>query len=323
LVSPAPANPQPLKTDVPAPEALPIDNMRGALWMLGGVVFFAATAVLIKFAGQTLHTFEIVFFRCVFGLLVVIPLLVKSGMSALRVRKPGLHLIRVTCAVIGMSSGFYALTHLELATAVSLSFTRPLFMIILAFVFLHEIVRWRRGLATVIGFCGVLIMVQPGAGAETFNPAILAGLLASLAIAGALVTVKLIVPCDAPVTIMLSFSVGTVLVSAIPAVFVWQVPTQQELLMLMGLGIVASLGQYSLIRAFEFGEATLMSPIDYLQIILGTAAGYFLFAERPSVWTFVGAGVIVASTLYIVIRGARVRGVRPPPPDPAVPPRAD
>ena len=320
MVAPAPANPQPL-----TPETLPIDNLRGAMWMVAGVVFFAATAVLIKLAGQTLHTFEIVFFRCVFGLLVVIPLLVKSGASALRVRKPALHLIRVTCAVIGMSAGFYAMTHLELATAVSLSFTRPLFMIILAYVFLHEIVRWRRGLATVIGFCGVLIMVQPGAagGMETFDPAVLAGLLAALAVGGALVTVKLIVPYDAPVTIMLSFSIGTVLVSAIPAAFVWQAPTGQELVLLMSLGIVASLGQYSLIRAFEVGEATLMSPIDYLQIILGTAAGYLIFAERPSVWTFIGAGVIVASTLYIVIRGARVRGVRPPPPDPAVPPQAN
>ncbi len=320
MVAPAPANPQPL-----TPETLPIDNLRGALWMVAGVVFFAATAVLIKFAGQTLHTFEIVFFRCVFGLLVVIPLLARSGMSALKVRKPGLHLIRVTCAVIGMSSGFYAMANLELATAISLSFTRPLFMIILAYVFLQEIVRWRRGLATVVGFCGVLIMVQPGTGTvpDGFDPAILAGLLAALAVGGALVTVKLIVPYDAPVTIMLSFSIGTVLVSAIPAVFVWQTPTGDELLLLMGLGIVASLGQYSLIRAYEFGEATLMSPIDYLQIILGTAAGYWLFAERPSVWTFVGAGVIVASTLYIVIRGARVRGVTPPPPDPAIPPRPD
>ncbi len=317
---PAPVSvPSPAAVEELTPETLPIDNMRGALWMVSGVAFFAATAVLIKFAGQTLHTFEIVFFRCVFGMLVVIPLLIRSGVSALRVRKPGLHLVRVTCAVIGMSSGFYAMTHLELATAISLSFTRPLFMIVLAYLFLNEIVRWRRGLATVVGFCGVLIMVQPGS--MEFDPAMLAGLLAAFAVGAALVTVKLIVPYDSPVTIMLSFSIGTVLVSALPASLVWRTPTGEELILLMGLGIVASSGQYSLIRAFEHGEATLMSPIDYLQIILGTAAGYVLFAEMPSVWTFVGAGVIVASTLYIVIRGARIRAAPPDPPDPAVAPR--
>ncbi|MEQ9111982.1 MAG: DMT family transporter [Rhodospirillaceae bacterium] len=299
-------------------ETLPIDNLRGAIWMLGSVVLFSATAVLIKLAGQTLHTFEIVFFRCVFGMLVVIPLLMKSGMGALRIRKPGLHLIRVTCAVIGMSSGFYAVANLELATAISLNFTRPLFMIILAAVFLREFVRWRRGLATAVGFIGVLIMVEPGS--MVIEPAILAGLLAALAVGGALVTVKLIVPYDAPVTIMLSFSIGTVVISAIPAALVWQPPSQSDLMLLMGLGICASMGQYCLIRAFAIGEATLMSPIDYLQIILGTGAGLLIFNERPGIATFIGAAVIVASTLYIVMRGARVQAPPPPPPDPAVTP---
>jgi len=289
--------------------------------MLGGAVFFSVTAVLIKIAGQTQHTFEIVFFRCLFGMLVVIPLLMKSGLGALRVNKPGLHLIRAACAVVGMSSGFYAITHLELATAISLSFTRPLFMIILAAVFLHEFVRWRRGLATAVGFVGVLIMMQPGA--SSIEPAVLTGLLGALAVGGALITVKLIAPYDAPVTIMLTFSIATVVMATIPAAFVWQTPTNDELLLFMGLGIVASLGQYCFIQAFTVGEATVMSPIDYVQIILGSTAGFLIFNERPGIETFIGAAVIVISTLYIVMRGARVQATPPQPPDPAVtPPRS-
>ena len=284
------------------------------MWMVAGVVFFATTAVLIKYAGQTLHTFEVVFFRCLFGLLVVIPLLMQSGIRSLRIRKLGLHALRVLCAVVAMNSGFYALANLELATAISLSFTRPLFMILLAIVILGEVVRWRRGLATLIGFCGVLIVLQPGV--VEFQWAFAAALLAAFAVAVALVLVKLIAAHDASVSIMLSFSIGTVLVSSVPAALVWRTPTAPELMLLIGLGIVASLGQYSLIRAFTLGEATVMSPIDYLQIILGTAAGYFLFQEMPSVWTFVGALVIVGSTLYIVIRGARIRASAPLPPDP-------
>jgi drug/metabolite transporter (DMT)-like permease len=291
------------------------------MWMLGGAVFFSVTAVLIKIAGQTQHTFEIVFFRCLFGMLVVIPLLMKSGLGALRVNKPGLHLIRAACAVVGMSSGFYAITHLELATAISLSFTRPLFMIILAAVFLHEFVRWRRGLATAVGFVGVLIMMQPGA--SSIEPAVLTGLLGALAVGGALITVKLIAPYDAPVTIMLTFSIATVVMATIPAAFVWQTPTNDELLLFMGLGIVASLGQYCFIQAFTVGEATVMSPIDYVQIILGSTAGFLIFNERPGIETFIGAAVIVISTLYIVMRGARVQATPPQPPDPAVtPPRS-
>ena len=298
----------------PAKQSLPIDNLRGAVWMVAGVLFFSATAVLIKYAGQTLHTFEVVFFRCLFGVLVVIPLLMQSGFSSLRIRKPGLHALRVLCAVVAMNSGFYALANIELATAVSLSFSRPLFMILLAVVILGEVVRWRRGLATVIGFCGVLIMLQPGA--MEFEWAFAAALLGAFAVAVALVLVKLIAVYDEPVSIMVSFSLGTVLVSCIPAALVWQTPTSTELLFLIGLGIVASLGQYSLIRAFTLGEATVMSPIDYLQIILASTAGYFLFQEVPSIWTLLGALVIVGATLYIVIRGARVRAAPPLPPDP-------
>lgn len=309
--------------DTPAPsdsaeKTLPVDNLRGAVWMLAGVAFFAATAILIKFAGQTLHTFEIVFFRCLFGMIVVIPLLVKSGLSALRIHKPAIHLLRMCCAVCGMMGGFYALTHLELATAISLSFTRPLFMILLAMAFLGERVRWRRGLATCVGFMGVLIMVQPGS--VNFEPAFATGLLAALAVGGALVTVKVLATHDAPVTIMLTFSIGTVVISALPASLVWQMPTSTEWMILIGLGIVASLGQYSLIRAYTYGEATVISPIDYLQIVLGTTAGFFLFQERPGLETFIGAAVIVGATLYIVLRGAKLKADPPPPPDPGAVP---
>jgi len=282
--------------------------------MLAGVIFFAATAVLIKYAGQSLHTFEIVFFRCLFGLLVVIPLIMQSGLRALAIRKPAWHGFRVVCAVVAMNCGFYALANLELATAISLSFTRPLFMILLAIVILGEVVRWRRGLATVIGFCGVVIMLQPGA--IEFHWAFIAALASAFAVAMALVLVKLMSKYDEPVSIMVSFSIGTVLVSAVPAGLVWQTPTTIELMLLVGLGVVASLGQYSLIRAFTLGEATVMSPIDYLQIIIGSAAGFYLFQEMPSVWTLLGAVVIVGSTLYIVIRGAHVRATPPLPPDP-------
>ena len=297
-----------------ADHALSTDNMRGALWMLSGVVFFSATAILIKYAGQTLHIFEIVFFRCLFGMIVVIPLLFKSGLSALRIHNPTIHLLRVFCAVVGMMGGFHALAHLELATAISISFTRPLFMILLAVLFLGERLRWRRSLATLVGFAGVLVMVQPGS--VNFEPAFATGLLAALAVAGALVTVKVLAAHDAPVTIMLSFSIGTVLVSAVPASFVWQVPTGTEFLILIGLGIVASLGQYSFIQAFTLGEATVMSPIDYLQIVVGTSAGFLLFQERPGIETFIGAIVIVCSTLYIVLRNAKLQSEPPPPPDP-------
>jgi len=285
-------------------------NAIGALWMIFGVVFFAGTAILIKLLGDTLHTFQIVFFRCLFGLIVVGPLIIKTGSKIFTIRKPLLHFIRVICAIVGMSAGFYAITQLELATAVALAFTRPLFMIILAIFILSEIVGWRRGAATLIGFIGVLIIVQPGA--TEFNPAILSGLLSAVAVGGALISVKVIVPYDQPEKIMLTFSIGTVIVSIIPAILVWRVPESHEMILLISLGVFASLGQYCTIRAYESGEATLMSPIDYLQIIFLSFAGFYIFNETPIVSTLIGALIIISSTLYIIIRGAKKNTSLPP-----------
>jgi drug/metabolite transporter (DMT)-like permease len=276
------------------------NNIRGALWMLGGVICFSISAIFIKISGYKFHPFQIVFFRCIFGLIVVIPLIAKAGLKALVLQKPVLHF----CAFVGMSCGFYAISKLELVTAISLSFTRPLFIGLLAIIFLKEVIGWRRGLATIIGFIGIMIMVKPGLTGS--NIAILSGLIAALSVGGALIFVKLIVPYDSPVSIMLTFSIGTAVISILPAIFFWQTPTGQELALLIALGIMASVGQYCTIKAFSLGESTIMGPIDYLQIILGTISGFYLFQEQPNSGTYMGATIIVLSTLYIVLRDSNL-----------------
>jgi drug/metabolite transporter (DMT)-like permease len=227
-----------------------------------------------------------------------------------KTQRPDMHIVRVLCAVVGMNCGFYATTHLELATAVSLGYTRPLFMILLAVMFLGEVVRWRRGLATLMGFAGVLIMLRPTE-VPVELPAF-AALLAALAVAGAMAVVRQQAAVDGPATIMVWFGVGTAILTAVPAAFVWQTPDADQWLRLIAIGVLASIGQYMMIKAFTHGEATVMNPIDYLQILLAALFGFWLFDEVPSVWTGVGAAVIIASTLYILLREAALN--KPPPP---------
>lgn len=292
------------------PQTLPVDNVRGAVWMLGSALVFSSVSVLIKIAGQDIPPAELVFFRCLFGLIVIVPFVARDGLNAFRTARPGLHILRVICAAIGMNCGFYAMTHLDLATAVALGYTRPLFMIILAVILLGEVVRWRRGLATLVGFLGVLIILQPTE-VPVGLPAI-AALVAALAVAGAMSVVRQQAAVDGPATIMVWFGVGTAVLTALPAYFVWETPQGSQWVLLIALGIMASIGQYLMIKAFTYGEATVMNPIDYLQILLAAVAGYFVFNEVPTIWTGVGATVIVASTLYILLREAALK--KPPPP---------
>lgn len=288
--------------------ALP-GNLRGALWMLLAGAVFTAQGALVKLLGARLDSFQIAFFRCAFGLLTIAPFIVgpylTQGATALFMTgRPWMHLARALAGVGGMFCGFYAVTHLPLADATALTFTKPLFMIVLAVAFLGEPVRWRRWSATVVGFLGVLIIMRPGT--DSFQPAALVALLGSFFIADVIVLVKKLSATERNITILFYFAVITTIVSAVPALFVWQEPTQYELGLLVLVGVTATLGQAFSLRAYRAGEATAVVPFDYARLIFAATYGYLFFAETPDLWTWVGAAVLIASTLYIALRDIRV-----------------
>ena len=279
----------------------PIDNMRGARWMIAASLCFAVTIVLVKRLGTEFAAPEIAFIRSLFAVTFVVPFLARQGLGAFRTRSPGMHLVRVACVAVGMNLGFYAAIHLPIATASALSFTRPLFMIVLGMLVLGEIVRWRRGVATVVGFAGVIIMLGPTELGSSL-PA-LAALAAAAAAACSVSVVRRQAAIDGPGTVMAWFSVGAAVLCLFPAIPVWETPqTLAQWALLAGVGIMSSLAQYLMINAYIHGEATVLNPIDYSQIILTAIMGYFMFGEVPSLWTWAGAAIIVASTLYILLR---------------------
>jgi drug/metabolite transporter (DMT)-like permease len=163
----------------------------------------------------------------------------------------------------------------------------------------------------VVGFIGVLIILRPTE-VPVGLPA-LAALVSALAVAGAMSVVRQQAATDGAATIMVWFGTGTAILTAIPAALVWQTPQASQWILLITIGVSASVGQYMMIKAFTYGEATVMNPIDYLQILLAAGLGFWLFKEVPSIWTAVGAIVIVASTLYILFREAALNKPLPPP----------
>ena len=223
-------------------------NVRGAGWMILASAVYSGQALIVKTLGQRLDPFEIAFFRCAFGLIAVIPFL--AGTRGMVISgNPWMHVLRSIVGVAGMFCGFYAVTHLPLATATAISFTKPLFLIVLAVLFLGETVRWRRWTATAIGFLGVLIVVRPGS--EVFSFAMVVALAGSFFIADVAVLVKKLSETDRNVTILFYFGVITTVVSAVPALFVWQNPTLLEWPLLLLVGVGAALGQYFSLRSLR------------------------------------------------------------------------
>jgi drug/metabolite transporter (DMT)-like permease len=274
------------------------------MWMLASSLCFATSGIAIKTIGTELPVPVVAFFRVAFGLIFIIPFLVKYGPRIFYTKQPGWHLLRLAGSSGSILFGFYAITHLPYATAVSLSFTRPFFIILIAMIFMGEVVRWRRGLATVIGFVGVVIMLGPTDIGFTL-PA-MSALAAAASVSVALAVIRKHAATEG-LAFMSWFFVGSaVILSPIAAVY-WETPQGIQWAYLAYIGVVASAGQYCLIRSLMIAEATVVSPIDYCQIIIAAVAGYYLFGEEPTIWTAVGTVVIVLATLYILFREARLK----------------
>jgi drug/metabolite transporter (DMT)-like permease len=280
------------------------NNARGALWMLAAVSVFSTMDAAIKLLGQTLDSFQIALFRCVFGGLAILPFALRGGFGALRTKRWGGHLGRALIGYTAMVLGFYAVTHMPLADATALSFTRPLFMIVLAVLFLGEQVRWRRWSATTVGFLGVMVMARPGE--ADLDIATLSAIGATLFVAGVGVMLKRLSATERPETIIFYFTVISSALALGPALYVWRTPTLVEFIGLSAIGALGSLGQYFTIRSYRIAEATAVDPVDYTRLLIATAFGFLLFRELPDVWTLVGALIIIASTLYITRREARL-----------------
>ena len=274
--------------------------------MIAASAGFTVNSAFVKtLSAEGLDAFQIAFARALFSFAVLVPFCYRAGIGVWRSKAPGLQVVRSLCAALAMLCGFYAIGHLPLAEFTALTFTLPLFVVLLAVVMLKEQVRWRRWLATLVGFAGVLIMVRPGAAA--FDPAALVALASVLGIALAVMLVKKLPAGESHVTMLIYFCLASLAITIGPAFYAWQWPTVFQWLLLAAVGFLGVGSQAMIIRAYRSGEASFVAPFDYLKLILAGVIGFAVFAEIPDLWTVAGAGVIVASTFYIARREAAQR----------------
>jgi len=281
--------------------------------MLGAAFCFAVNGALIKvLLVSGLHPLQITFVRLLVGVAAILPFVWRAGWASLKTRHPGIHALRALAGGGAMFCGIAALDRLGLADFTALSFSQPLFAVLLAVLVLGEAVGWRRWGATVAGFLGVVIMVRPGAGALEVGA--LLALVMAFGIAVAVILAKRLPAEESQATVLFYFSLATVIAFAGPALAVWQAPTASQALGLIGFGFAGLITQALMIAAYRTGEASVVAPFDYSRLIIAGGLGFALFGEIPDRWTLVGAGVIVAATLYIARREA-VLGKRAAPRD--------
>lgn len=272
-------------------------NGRGAIWVTVGTVFFALNDTFVKGAGLTVHPFQIGFFRYSLGVVLLLPLFIGLGIEGLKTQRLGLHVTRALIAGTGQVAVFYSVIHLMLADATAISFSRPLFMTILAVVFLREVVGWRLWTATVVGFVGVLVVVRPGD--SGIDPAWLVGLGSAFLFSIGLIVIRRLGTTEPPTRILFYYHVLGTLMIAGPAFWVWKTPTPHEFFMLFMIGVMTTAAMTCFVRGFVIGEASILGPMEYTRLVYAAILGYVVFAEVPGMWTWIGSAVIVASAIYI------------------------
>ncbi len=280
------------------------DNFRGAVYVTVGALLLTCMAILVKFLGARLDSFQILFFRSFVGLLFILPLAFQQGWGICRTKIPLMHMTRGGIGILGNFCFFYSITHLLLADSMALQFSRPLFMIVLAVAFLGETVGWKRGTATMIGFAGILIMTRPfglGGGPATFELGVLIGALGAFFGALVVVAIKHLSKTESTIVIMFYYAFWGAIFSLIPALLVWQTPTLPELGLLILVGFFGIVGQTCITRGVSLAETTVVLPFDYLRIVYAAVFGFLMFGEVPGLWSLLGAIVIVGSTLYILM----------------------
>jgi len=277
-------------------------HMRAALLMLGSTVFFGLMVVAIRLASATLHTFEVAFFRNFFGLVVALPLLLRHGPGFLRTQAFPKYLFRCLIGICSMLAGFWAIGHLPLAQAVSLSYSTPLFVTIAAAAMLGEVVRARRWTAVLLGFIGVLIIVRPGT--AQFSTGALVALLAAVLSSIVAIQIKQLSATEPADRIVILTTLLWVPMSLLPAMAVWQWPQGITWLWVIAAGVLGTGGHMLWTRALKLGEVSALTPISFMQLPLVVLFGWWLFAEPLDRWTLLGAGIIFGANAYIARREA-------------------
>jgi drug/metabolite transporter (DMT)-like permease len=281
-------------------------NARGAVWMLASAVTFTVMTMLIKFLGADYPATLQTFYRQLFGLLVMIPIIARNPSAAFRTTRPGILLFRALAGTVGMILGFYAYQKMPLADANALSFTRTLWLVPLAAFVLKEQVGPRRVGATVVGFLGALLMLQPATQGEMGWPAI-AALVAALLIALTVTGMKIMTRDHTTTTLMAWSAVLGFVLTIPPALFAWRWPTFVDLLLLAAMGVLGTVTQATYIKGMSEGDAAVMAPIDYTRLVFAIVFGYLLFGDVPNLMTMTGATIIIGATLYITLRESHFR----------------
>ncbi|MCO6383868.1 DMT family transporter [Oceanicola sp. 502str15] len=280
------------------------NNTKGALLALLAYAIFSTHDVVVKYLGESYSPFQIVFFSTLIGFPLAVFMLMRDASDGnLRPKHPWWVALRTVSTVVTGVTVFYAFSVLPMAQTYAILFASPLLITILAIPILGETVRFRRWAAVIVGLCGVMVVLRPGS--TPLDLGHLAAIVGALFHALSSIVVRKIGQDERSVVILLYPMMANFVVMACAMPFFYE---PMPAIDLGGLGVIAVFAFVAtgiMIVAYKVGEAVIVAPMHYSQIIWAAIFGYFIFGESLDRWTVVGTLIIMASGLYIVLREGR------------------
>ncbi|WP_417827608.1 DMT family transporter [Thalassospira sp.] len=264
----------------------------------------AIFSVFVRLATEQIDPLQAVFFRNLFGLILIAPLALRGGLAPLKTTRLPMFTLRAVLSMGAMSFWFMSIAYMPLAEATALNFTVPLFGTVLATIFLGETIRIHRLAALITGFCGVLVIIRPGS--ETVQLASLFPIAAAICMASAGLSIKSLSRTEKPTTIILYMMLLTTPLTLIPALFVWQTPSLEVIGLMAGGAFMANITQLCNTNAFRVYEYSFVIGFNYLRLPFVVVIALVMFGEVPEIWLVPGAALIIGAALYIARREAKL-----------------
>ena len=278
-------------------------NFLGLLLVLLGGLFITTLTWVVRSVADDINPLQAGFMRYAFGTLLLLPMAFKFKATDLAPRLVGGHIIRSIVHAISVLLWFYAVTKISLADLTALSFTAPVFITIGAFLFLGETFSYRRLGGIVTAFIGAVIILRPGV--EAISLGAIAILISAPFQAASTLIGKHLAPRTSTYAMVFYLSLFVTLTSLIPTLFVWNTPSLNTCALTFGAAIMATCAHFCWTKSFQIADLSFTQPGMYFTLIWAVAMGFFIYDERPDVWSGAGAAIIIAATAYIAARDRR------------------
>ena len=280
----------------------PRDNLKGGAWLLADMALNIWALGIVKALGLGYPVAQIVFLRAAIGLLLLSPWIIRNRTDFASVPDLPLQILRVGLSAATLTASYFAISRVPLALFTTMNFTRPLVVMVLAALLLRERITPSQWGAAAIAMIGVVIAIDPDG--TMFGPGLLALALVVLTGSGAVIVTRRL--RDTPTIVLMTFyTVGLGLCTLPFALWSWQPIPTDHLAPLLAVGVFAQTAQACFLRAHYNGDAGVLSVLGYVSLPLSTAAGYFAFAETPTLRFYAGAALVVLAAASLTVSRRR------------------